>query len=68
MKVFDDELMVEKLEGLHKKKKELELQIQKLLVEYEQVKDDIEMAETMIMYIKNRQDRKQELINNGRLD
>ena len=53
----DYEIMLDKLKYLYNKKDDIKKKVKLLLIEYEQVKEDIEMTELFIMYKTNRDSR-----------
>lgn len=49
--------MLDKLDGIYVREEEIKKQIILLQAEYEQIKEDKEMLQTMIMYKANKEDR-----------
>lgn len=49
--------MIEKLDGMYEKERLMQNQVKILLVALEQIKEDIELAEQMIMYSSNKKYR-----------
>jgi hypothetical protein len=54
---IDIPMMLAKLNSLFDKEENLKKQMSALIIEYEQLKDDIEMLQTMIMYSSNKRAR-----------